>query len=418
MNGSSDSSPWSNPDFRRLWVADTLSATGSRITRTALPIIAISLLDASAAGVAALSALSMAPGVLVALLAAGSVDRAPKRRLLVAMDLIRLALLLSIPLAAAYGLLTLEQLVVVGALTGAATALFAIAKSAYVPRLVPPAQIVEGNTQLQVVDAVAEIAGPSMAGFLIQALTAPVAIVLDALSFGWSAWWLARIRKVEETAPVVHYTHPFRDVAIGWAACRHHPVVFPLLLAQGLFGLLSGFFAAVYMIFVLRTLALDETTVGLVIGVGGIGALWGAFAAQHFGRILGHGPAIVFCLSAWMLASALIPAAETYPSLAVPFLVAQQLVGDGFLSAFMILAISVRQTALDVDVQARASATFLVFEGLSLPAGALIAGALAEIVSPGTVLWIAVAGAVIPIAVMSVSPLSRLKNVADSRLLK
>jgi hypothetical protein len=82
----------------------------------------------------------------------------------------------------------------------------------------------------------------------------------------------------------------------------------------------------------------------------------------------------------------------------------------------MILAISVRQTALDVDVQARASATFLVFEGLSLPAGALIAGALAEIVSPGTVLWIAIAGTTLPLAVLSVSPLSRLKNVADSRL--
>jgi hypothetical protein len=170
-------------DFRRLWAAQAVSAVGSRITRTALPIVAIQSLGASGAGVSLLSAMTTAPGVVVALFASGFIDRARKRPLLIAMDVARVALLMTLPLAALFGLLTMAQLVVVAALTGAASAVFVIAKSAYLPRLIKVEQLVDGNTRLQTTEAVAEVAGPSVAGFLIQAVTAPVAIVVDALSF-------------------------------------------------------------------------------------------------------------------------------------------------------------------------------------------------------------------------------------------
>ena len=117
----------------------------------------------------------------------------------------------------------------------------------------------------------------------------------------------------------------------------------------------------------------------------------------------------------WVAATTLIPAAEGQDALRIPFLVGQQLIGDGFLSAFMILSVSVRQTALAHDVQARAGATFQVVEGLSLPIGALVAGPLADVVGPGAVLWIAIAGAVIPLAILSFSRLPALRTLEEVR---
>jgi predicted MFS family arabinose efflux permease len=240
---------------------------------------------------------------------------------------------------------------------------------------------------------------------------------VDALSFLWSAWWLGRIDAQEESAPDQKPEHPLADIAEGWPACRGNAVVFPLLMAEGVFGLFAGFFSAMYMLFTLRTLGLDEATVGVIIGVGGAGALWGALAAAPLTRLLGYGRAVVVSLALWVFASVLIPAAEGVGFLTIPFLVAQQLIGDGFLSAFMILTISVRQSALTQDVQARAGATFQVVAGLSLPIGALIAGPLAEIVGAGGVLWIAIGGALIPVAILSLSRLAALKKLEDARIL-
>lgn len=402
-------------DFRRLWAAQAVSAVGSRITRTALPIVAISSLGASATAVSVLSAMTTAPGVVVALFASGAIDRSRKRPLLIAMDVVRAALLLTLPIAAVAGALTMTHLVVVAALTGAATAVFVIAKSAYLPRLVAVEQLVEGNTKLQTTEAVAEVAGPSVAGVLIQAVTAPVAIVADAVSFLWSAWWLRRIEAGEETAPAAAPEHPLADIVEGWRACRSHPIVFPLLAAETTFALFGGFFSAIYMLFTLRTLGLDEATVGIIIGVGGVGALWGAWAAEPMTRLVGYGRAIVLSITLWTLANVLIPLSEGQGTLKIPFLVTQQLIGDGFLSAFIILALSVRQTALDHDVQARVGATFQLAGGLALPAGALIAGPLADVVGTGAVLWFAIAGALIPLMILVRSPLWTLRRLEETR---
>lgn len=406
---------WRHADFRRLWAAQAVSAVGSRITRTALPIIAITSLNASATWVAVLSAMATAPGVLIALFAAGAIDRSRKRPLLIAMDVARAMLLLTLPAAALFGALTITHLILVAALTGAATAAFVLAKSAYLPRLIAVDRLVEGNTKLETTEAVAEVAGPSAAGALIQAVTAPVAVVVDALSFLWSAWWLKRIEAGESAAPPAGPRHPFADIAEGWRACRAHAVAFALLAAEATFGLVGGFFSAIYMIFALRTLSLDAATVGFIIGVGGIGALWGALAAEPLARRFGYGRALVSSLGLWVAANMFIPAAEWSESLAIPFLVAQQLIGDGFLAAYMILAVSVRQTALEPDLQARAGATFEVVGGICLPLGALVAGPLADVVGTGAVLWIAVAGAAVPLAILAASRLWTLRRLADLR---
>src|SRR5215218_6104112 len=155
---------WRHPDFLRLWAAQAGSAVGSRITRTALPIIAILTVRATPTEVAVLSALGVAPGVVVGLFIGGRVDRAAKRPLLVGADVMRALLILTIPAAAWLGALSMPQLYAVAALVGAATTLFQIADASFLPAVVGPDRLVEGNARLQATESVAEAVGPGLAG--------------------------------------------------------------------------------------------------------------------------------------------------------------------------------------------------------------------------------------------------------------
>ena len=181
----------------RLWIAQAISAFGSRITRTALPIIAVATLGESESVVALLASVSLAPAAVLALFAGGFVDRGNKRRILVVADVIRALAIISLTIAWACGVLSIVHVCLVGAVVGAASALFQIADVAYLPALVERGELVEGNSKLQTTEAFAEISGPASAGVLIAALGAPLAVVIDAFSYVWSAVMLGRIQKLE-----------------------------------------------------------------------------------------------------------------------------------------------------------------------------------------------------------------------------
>ncbi len=366
---------WRHRDFLNLWAAQIVSAFGSRITRTALPALAILLLAAPDGEVALLGALSVAPAILTGLVASRFIDRTRKRPLLIATDLVRAALVASIPVAAWLGGLSMAQLYVVAFLTGAATALFQIADQSFLPTVVGRWGLAEGNTKLAATEAIAEIGGPGIAGFLIQIFTAPVAILIDAVSFLWSAFFLTRIR-TEETAAAGHdQTESFWA---GLSAIWSNPYIRPIFLSE-LIGMTGwGFFAALYMLFTLRTLNLGIEVVGLIIGVGGIGAFVGAAVVGPIVRALGAGPALLLFIVLNMGAAVLLPLAPyAGPALAVVLLVTHQLVGDAFGSAFAIQGTTLRQTAAAPAVLGRVNAAFVTMHAVSLLTGSLIAVPLA-----------------------------------------
>lgn len=400
-----------HPNFLRLWTAQSVSAFGSRITRTALPIIAVKSLGATPFDVSILGALGVAPGVAVGLFASGTIDRTQKRRALIALDLVRAGLLLIVPAAALSGVLALWQLWLIAAISGAATMAFRMADVAYLPRLLAPQEILDGNSKLQTTEAIAEIGGPGIAGILIQLITAPMAIVVDALSFLWSALWLTRIDAeesiVEETSP----GHPLADIFVGWRACNSHEVVRLVLIAHTLLLTLGGFFMALYMIFMLRELGLSEAIVGIIIGAGGVGALWGALIAGPLSRWCGYGRSMVLCVAAWALATACVPLAKNAGVFTLPLLFAQQLGGDGFLAAFVILQVSMQQALLPQEVQARVAAVFHIAEGLALPIGAFLAASLAIFLGITQTLWIAVGGTLIGVVFLGFSRLWTLRDL-------
>jgi MFS family permease len=389
---------WAHADFRRLWAAQALSAFGSRITRTALPVVAINVLQASPIAIAVLSAASFVPQAFAGIFASGFVERTPKRSLMLAMDLVRFIILIVVPLAAWAGFLGFAILLVVAMLAGAATALFENADTAFLPALVGRARVIEGNSKLQATDSIAEIAGPGLAGILIDLLTAPIAILLDALTFLWSALWLWRIRHAaSEPRPApdgaatqgAAWAELRADLEVGWRAVWRPRPLRAAFLALAIYYVSSGFFLTLYMLLTLRVMGLSASTVGIVISVGGVGGLLGAAIAPRLVRAISFGPAILASLALGEVGLLLLLCAAAGAKPTLMFLVGHQLLGDAGGVAFMILATSLRQGMVPGDELARANGLFQIAGGFIVPLCALLAGLLADAIG---VRWAAIIG--------------------------
>jgi MFS family permease len=408
---------WAHADFLRLWAAQAISAFGSRITRTALPIIAVKTLGEPEALVAVLGALQMVPGVLIAPFAGGFVDRSRKRRILIAADLFRAAVVASLTITWALGVLGIAQVIAVGMLVGAASALFQITDVAYLPSLIGRKQLAEGNAKLETTEAVAEITGPASAGVLIWALGAPLAVIVNTASYLWSAFMLGRIRKHETTpepmpdAMASRGWQTSKDLRVGMRAIFGHPQVRPIVMSLMVWSLAGGFFVALYAVLCLRTLALPESTYGVIIAMGGIGSLGGALISRRLARAIGVGHTLIVTATlstlAWLF-MAFAPYAGSR-ALMLGFLGAHQLLGDGFQVAFYVQAVTLRQTVLPKHVLGRANAAILALTvGMHIVA-TLFAGALAQLTSVRLAVWVGVLiGLAAPFFLL---PLRRLRDM-------
>jgi MFS family permease len=407
---------WGHADFMRLWSAQAISAFGSRITRTALPIIAVKTLGEPESLIGLLMTLQQAPGVLVALVSGGFVDRSHKRRIMVAMDLVRAGVVASLSVAWALGLLALPHVILVGVLVAAASSLFTITDVAYLPHLVGRHQVAEGNAKLETTEAVAEITGPASAGVLIALLGAPIAVIVNTASYLWSAVMLGRIQKIEiplEDAPEASSStwQTTKDLRTGMRAVLGHPQVRPIVLALMVWSIAGGFFAALYALLCLRTLGLSETAFGVIIAMGGVGSLGGAMLSRPLARAIGVGRTIILASAVSTLAGVLMAGAAHVQSRTVVFgfLGAHQLIADGFAVAFFIHAVTLRQTVLPKQVLGRANAAVLVLTTGSLVIATIIAGTLAQLTSIRLAMWVGVfIGLLVPVFVW---PLRRVRDI-------
>jgi MFS family permease len=415
------SSPlWRHASFNRLWAAQALSAFGNRITRTAIPIIAVSVLAAGPVEAAILAATSLAPIILAGLFGSGFVERSNKLRLMVMLDLLRFALVLSVPIAWYFHLLSFPLLCVIAAVTGLASALFANADVSILPRVVGKHQIVEANSRLQSTESIAELTGPGAAGLLIDLLTAPVAMFADAITFLWSAFWLWRIpkeighapeaAKMESAEQESAFTTLRRDIVVGFRAIAHRRPLIATSLSVGIFYLTAGAFGALYTLFMLRELGLTPGIMGAIISVGGASALLGALTARPLAKRVGFGPAIVLgfaiAISGMLM---LIPAAYA-GGWAPAFLVAQQLLGDAGFMIFMILSTSLSQKLLPEHEIARANGFNQIVAGVTMTASILGAGLIAEVIGVGATVVLASTLGVLGIVPLLTPALLRMRD--------
>ena len=400
--------------FRKLWAAQTVSAFGARITREGLPIMAVTTLGASAATLGVLAAVASGAALAAALATGGLIDRHRRRPLLIGADLLRAAVLITIPISAGLGVLTLPQVLAAAALVAAASVVFGIAGHSYLPSIIGKAELVEGNSRLAATESVAEVGGPALAGLLFQWLSAPIAVAANAVTYLVSAGFLATIRNPEAApaeSPPDHWT---RDVTQGFRLAWSDPHMRPLLLmtaAQGLFG---GVFSALYVLFAVRTLGLTPAMLGLAIGAGGVGALAGAVIAPRLSHRLGQGRAIIVAIAGAALAVLITPFAPAAPVAGLAALIVSQVIGDAFAVAGGVLTASLRQTLLPQAVLGRVAGAFHASAGAMSVIGALGGGLLGQAIGPRAALLIAALGFLIPALIAVLSPLRDLRENAPA----
>jgi predicted MFS family arabinose efflux permease len=401
---------WRQGDFLRLWGAQTVSDFGARITREGLPMMAVLGLSATSSQLGLLYAMSAGPALLVGLAAGDFVDHTARRPILIAADIARALILVTLPLAAWLGLLSMLQVYAAAALVAAASVLFDIADHAYMPGLVGKDLVTDANAKLSLTESVAEMGGPALAGVLFQWLTAPVAVIVNAATYGVSAILLARIRTPEPPHEGASRRRGWVDgVVTGARTSWDEPRVRILLIMTGVGGLFGGFFGALYIAFVLRGLGLNPALLGLGIATGGVGALTGSLLAQPMADRLGVGPAICASGALSALGTLIVLLAPPTPAGAMACLVVSQFLGDAFGVVPLILAASLRQSLLPLNLLGRVAATFRTVGGGTAVAGALAGGALGEVLGMRETLLLAIGGLLLGPAIGALSPLRKVK---------
>lgn len=380
--------------FRKLWAAQTVALFGAEIATLAIPLLAALTLRASALQMGLLLAAGQAPFLLCSLPLGVFVDRVRRRPLLIAADIGRALLLTAIPIASLCGLLSFGLLCFVAFLTGCLAIVFDVAHYAYVPSVVPRANLTAANGRLQVSYSAAESTGPGLAGLLIQAVSAAMATFATAAAFLASALLLTSIRGHDE--PVRHETPspPFREaVAEGLGFLLKHPLLRPIIAVSAAASLFAYGVRAIYVIFATQELAVDAAQLGLIFAVGGVAAVPGGLLAGKIAGRFGLGMTI-WC--GWFvegLALLLVPMASGGSAIAL--LIAAQAIGGLANTISNVNQWSLRQVVTPDHLQGRVTAShrFLVYG--AYPLGAVLGGVLATGFGVRAALVICAAGAVI-----------------------
>jgi MFS family permease len=367
---------WRHRDFLRLWGGQTVSQVGSQITLLALPLTAVLTLNATPGQMGRLFALQNAAYLLVGLPAGVWVDRLPRRPLLIASDGARAVLLGSIPVAALSGRLQIAQLYVVGFLVGIGTLVFDVAYQAYLPTLIQRAQLLEGNGKLEASAAVARIAGPGLAGSLVQLITAPLTLLADALSFVVSVLSILTIRTREDRSPIAQDQPLVGAIRAGLRLLCGHPLLRPLALSHALTNLGGSIIEAVVVLYVTRTLRVGSGLLGLIVASGSVGALLGALLAARASARFGLGRIFMGKVILVSAGSLLIPAVSGTAAVTVPVLIAAWLLSGCGESLYRVNNLSLRQSIVPDQLQGRVNASILFITRGVIPIGNLIGGAL------------------------------------------
>ncbi|MEV4572497.1 MFS transporter [Nonomuraea jabiensis] len=278
----------SERDFRRLWAGTTVSQLGSAVSMVALPVVAITVLDASAFQVALLSVIQAVTIVVVAFPAGRYIEFRAKRPIMIWSDIARCILLFSIPIAAFSGWLTFAHLCVAALVNAAGQIASSGAAQAHLKALVPAERLMSANSRLESTRWLSVLVGPSLAGPLIGALSAVGALIVDAVSFVVSAWSIRSLRTPEPQPPAREPSPSRRaELFAGWSFVRGHPVLRRMFASWLVFAGASAMATPLSSLFYLRDLGFTPWQYGLLMGLPSLGGFLGARLAPGMGRRFG-----------------------------------------------------------------------------------------------------------------------------------
>lgn len=405
-----------NDHFRKLWAGQAVSEVGSRISREAIPMGAVMLLGISPLAMSALSLTTQLPASVLGLFLGVWVDRVARRPLLIGADISRAILLFIIWLAALFHHLQLWMFFAVAALSGILSLLFDVSYEAYLPWLIDRNNLAEGNSKLGMTASLAEVVGPGLAGVLVQALSVPFAIAVDALTYLFSAGSLWRIEKREtkpQASPVTvsSLSGWYAELAEGLKAVMQNRTLLAFAGVTATFGLTSSAVFVLDTLYALRDLGLSPLLFGLTVTVGGIGALLGAAIARHVVRRFGVGKTLMVTLllqgiaaSFWALASGSVLQSTLW-------LVGAQLLGDTSGMIFGIIETTVRQTIVADELLGRVNSTIRVLDVGFTAVGSLLAGLVANTIGIRTTMAMAACGMMFSVLWLTTAPVRKLRGL-------
>ena len=410
----SSRSLWRHANFLKLWIGQTVSLFGSGVTQLALPLTAVVTLHASTVQMGVLNAAQSAPFLALSLFAGVWVDRRSPRPTLIAADLGRALILGSVPVMAILGALRIEVLYVVGVLAGILTVFFDIAYYSFPPALIEREQLVEGNSRLSLTDDIASIASPGLAGILVQLLTAPIAILADALSFLVSVAALSLIRMPEVVVTLDRERkNMWREIREGLGVVLGSPYLRPLTACGATHNLTSAMLMALFILYLSRQLGMSPALIGATYVAGSVGSLLGSLTGGRIAAIFGIGPTIA--RSQLLTAAAYIsfPLAGGSLWTAVAIITAGQFVWGASRSVYNITQVSMRQAITPEHLLGRMTASMRFITWGVGPIGALAGGLLGASIGIRPTFYIIIAGEVVAALWVIFSPLHGLRTLPD-----
>jgi MFS family permease len=402
------------PEFLKLWAAQSISQLGDQVTLLALPLVAVLALDASAAQMGFLVAAELLPHLLFSLVAGVWIERSQTRRhLMIVSDLGRALLLGSVPLAYAFDVLSFPQLYAVAFAVGTFAVMFDVSWSTLFISVVPRRDVVDANSKMSLSRSLSFVAGPPLAGVLVQAFSAPVTLLLDALSYLGSASFLGRIR-AEEPPVEREGNGVLASLREGMRFVLRDELIRPDLFCAATVNLFNFVFHAIFVLYATKELGVAPGTLGLALGAGAVGGILGALFAPKLEQAIGIGPSI-------MVGSVLFPA----PLILVPIASGSELQLGLMLGAaeffssvgvmiFDVSAASMTFLRTPDRIRARTAGTFRFVNYGIRPIGALLGGALGTVLGLQTALWIGVLGALLGVVWLVFSPVPRLREVLEA----
>jgi MFS family permease len=398
-----------NPGFRRFWASQTVSLAGDQVSLLALPLVGVLALHAGPGKMGVLTAAAWAPSLVLSLHAGAWVDRTGRvRETMIAADLGRAALLVTVPVAWAFGALTFAQLVAVAFAAGSLGTFATVAYGSVYASLIERDRLVEAGSLISASRAGASAAGPSAGGALVAALTAPVALLADAVSFVLSAWWLRRLALRPRTGDAAG------GLAAGARFLAGSELLRPILVTCATLNFFSFAVAALYTLYATRSLGVRPSELGIVLGLGSIGGLAGSVVTGRIVRRVGVGAAFAIGCVLYPLPMLLVPLATGAHTLVLLFLL-----GEAVGATFGVMVVDIAANAILVAavpdrLRARMVGAFQLVNYGVRPLGALAGGAAGATIGMRETLLLAVVGALASVLWLLPSPVPRLRELPES----
>jgi MFS family permease len=402
----------------RLWTAETVSQVGTQVTQLALPLVAIVVLATTPFEVSLLETAAFLPFILLGLPAGVWVDRLRRRPILIVGDLGRAIALATIPAAYMLDVLTIWQLYAVAFVVGCLTVFFDVAYQSYLPSLVDREDLVEGNAKLEISRSGAALVGPTIAGLLVEIVKAPMAILVDSLSYLGSAFFVFLIRRREPE--VVHPDVAAggerpgmrEDIAQGIRYVVGHRYLRWIALSTATSNLFTNMLFAILLVYLVRELGLTAGVIGVIFALGNLGFLSGAVVATRLERRIGLGAAIILGAVVSSLGMLLVPLATQQT--AFVFLVASGLLGGFGGVVYNVNQVSFRQAITPERMQGRMNATMRFIIWGTIPVGTVIGGVLGTVIGLLPTIWIGALGALLSILPLVLTPVRTLRTIPAS----